>query len=149
MSVGEYEVSLRSRYLDAKRRLVNRGVAALPVPVVVADKPKSAPSIAKPKRARRRSLVENVLRQKFPMASMQSVIMKVSRAHDVAPLLVAGESRSREVVAARNEVFSILNRNGISLERIGRAFGKDHTTVLYGIRRHHGEQPNEIKPKRT
>ena len=145
MSLGDYEGSLRSRYIDAKRRLITRGIVELPAPIAEVVKP-VAP---KPRRKKRRSLVGEVLRKRFPMPSMQRVIMTVSKAHDVAPLLVAGESRSREIVAARNEVFFILNRSGVSLERIGRAFGTDHTTVLYGIRRHRGEQPTEIKPKRT
>lgn len=151
MSVGEYEVSLRSRYLDAKRRLVDRGVV-LPAPVP--EKQVRTVKVAETtrtygERTPKIPLVQRVIRKRFPMETMNSVIMRVCRAREVPPLLVAGDCRMKEVVAARNEVFAILNANGLSIERIGKAFAKDHTTVLYGIRRHRGLAPKEAKPKRT
>jgi len=141
MSVGEYEASLRERAIAARRRLFNgrppvvaEVVATKPVPVVTPKK--------KPKRV---SLVERMLREKFPRAGVSATVMAVCKSHDVAPMLVAGTCRTKDVVAARNEIFSRLWEGGLSVERIGHAFGKDHTTVLHGIRRHRGESAADIR----
>lgn len=149
MSVGEYEGSLRERYLDAKRRLAKRGAF---VPAEVVENKTTRVIVHRTVTGTHRErlpkvpLVQRVIRKRFPMETMNSVIMRISRARDVPPLLVAGHCRMKDVVAARYEVFSVLNASGLSIERIGKAFGKDHTTVLYGIRRHRGMSSREIKP---
>lgn len=44
-----------------------------------------------------------------------------------------GPTRIREVAHKRQECMSELFKQGYSLSRIGRVFGRDHTTVQHGI----------------
>lgn len=48
---------------------------------------------------------------------------------------VMGQSRSRPEVQARWEVMRRLRDDGFSLPQIGAWMDRDHSTVLYGIRR--------------
>lgn len=58
--------------------------------------------------------------------------------HGVTIPEVMGQSRNRQVVACRHEIFYRLSKeSGFSLPQIGSRFGgRDHTTVLHGIRKH-------------
>lgn len=47
---------------------------------------------------------------------------------------ILGTSRSRELVQARREIWKHLREQGWSYPRIGRAFNRDHTTILHGVR---------------
>jgi hypothetical protein len=50
---------------------------------------------------------------------------------------LVGKDRATRLVAARHAVMWRMRRElGLSLPAIGRLFGRDHTTVLNGIRRH-------------
>lgn len=52
------------------------------------------------------------------------------------PKLMRGDRRDRPVVRQRWHVMSVMRDWGRSLSYIGRCVNRDHTTVLYGIRRH-------------
>lgn len=45
-----------------------------------------------------------------------------------------GESRQRQDVAARREVWRKMKDDGFSLSEIGRLTNRDHSTVLHGLR---------------
>ena len=50
---------------------------------------------------------------------------------------IMSRSRASEAVRARHRVWHIIHSStGMSISGIGRMFGADHTTVMYGIRRH-------------
>lgn len=49
---------------------------------------------------------------------------------------IFGRRRFPEVVEARFHVWSVLNRqHGYSTARIGRIWGRDHTTVMHGLKK--------------
>lgn len=56
---------------------------------------------------------------------------------------IMGEQRSKKIVEARHEIFWRLKKETKwSLPQIGRFMGRDHTTVLHGLRRYakrHGQ----------
>lgn len=60
---------------------------------------------------------------------------EVALAHHVTVEEVASRARSKRVCAARRVVFARLRSLGLSLPEIGRILGRDHTTVLVGLRK--------------
>lgn len=68
----------------------------------------------------------------------REIIRQVSDKHGITPKQLVSHARSRFLVKARNEAYYRMRRETIlSLPQIGDKFGgRDHTTVLHGIRRH-------------
>ena len=64
---------------------------------------------------------------------------KVARAHHVTLAEMLGNSRSAGHCNARFELWAVLSGTlGWSTVTIGKLFGRDHTTVIAGIRRYYG-----------
>jgi chromosomal replication initiator protein len=63
---------------------------------------------------------------------------QVSEKHGVTSKDLIGPSRVQQVVHARYEAMYRVRRELVlSFERVGQFFGgRDHTTVLYGVREH-------------
>jgi hypothetical protein len=64
-----------------------------------------------------------------------SVVKATCLRHDVPASLVMADCRRSNVVACRSEAYAILRDNGWSLPRIALFFGKDHTSVLWCLRK--------------
>ena len=70
------------------------------------------------------------------------VLERVLALHQVSPEALFGRRRTARVLAARRharvEIGKLIKPDGraISSVQIGRWFGVDHTTVLYGMRQH-------------
>lgn len=71
-------------------------------------------------------------------STMRDVAIEVAARHGSTIAELRGCSRQRCVAWARQEAFAeIYSLGRFSLPQIGRFFGdRDHTTVLFGIRRH-------------
>lgn len=68
--------------------------------------------------------------------SAEEVIDRVARAFRVDPAQVRGKNLSRSVAAARQAAMYVLcHRLGLSTVRIGKLFGRDHSTVVYALQR--------------
>lgn len=67
----------------------------------------------------------------------QRLLTEVAREHQLTPGEIRGKSRSKGRVLARQE-FCYRARAELkwSLNKIGMFLGRDHTTVLHGIRKH-------------
>ena len=63
------------------------------------------------------------------------VIRRIERAHGVTLEQMQGPQRYRPIVRARWALIAALRERGWSLLRIGRFMNRDHTTVLYALRR--------------
>jgi chromosomal replication initiation ATPase DnaA len=70
-----------------------------------------------------------------PREATLALVDWVARTHSVTLEDVMSRSRERAIAVARQEVFWRLYMGGKSSIQIGRMFGRDHTTVLHGIRR--------------
>lgn len=71
---------------------------------------------------------------------IDTIIEIAASYHGVSPHEVRSRVRERAVVAARVEVWRELRNRGWSYPRIGKEFGRDHTTVLVTLRRHYGRE---------
>jgi chromosomal replication initiator protein len=66
-----------------------------------------------------------------------SIIRDVARKHDLTVPMIMGDSRNKPIVAARQEaIWRIWRERGYAFARIGRVFGKDHTTIMHSIAKH-------------
>lgn len=70
--------------------------------------------------------------------SMLAVLRAVADKAEVAPGAVLGVTKARHVSQARGAVWYVLrDRLGLTFTQIAEVFGRDHTTVIYGVRRVH------------
>lgn len=64
------------------------------------------------------------------------IAQEVAQKHSVPMTDMFSARRNKEAVAARHEAFYRCSvETSMSLPQIGRRFGRDHTTILYGIRK--------------
>lgn len=71
------------------------------------------------------------------MGSMREIAEQVCAKHGVTVADIRGPHRPHKITRARHETFARIRREtSFSLPSIGRWFHKDHTTVLYGARKH-------------
>jgi len=72
------------------------------------------------------------------MTASDWIVLQVSAAHNVTDHDMKSKRRNKPAVLARHEaMYRMRNETTMSLPLIGRKFGdRDHTTVLYGIRKH-------------
>jgi len=65
-----------------------------------------------------------------------SIIAEVATKHGLSPLEVLAVNKHRHIVHARQAaMLAVREQTGLSYELIGDMFCRDHTTVIYGIRR--------------
>jgi chromosomal replication initiation ATPase DnaA len=63
------------------------------------------------------------------------MMQEVAAAHHVTVHAIVSSGRTKRVAEARHVVFARLRVLGFSLPEIGALMGRDHTTVLYGLRK--------------
>lgn len=68
-----------------------------------------------------------------PHDAIAAIVAEVSAATGISANEIMGRKKWGQISAARQMVYYIALRNGLSLPAIGRVFGRDHTTVLHGI----------------
>lgn len=77
----------------------------------------------------------------FPMPLWRRITLEVLAAHGLTMAAVCSQSRRKELVVCRHELFYRLRtETDMSYPAIGRRFGKDHTTVIWGVRKHAGRE---------
>lgn len=120
-NAGAYEASLRSQYLDARRRL--SGQATKPVIQLPPRPAAPAPEVV------------DVINAGISPA--KGVIAMVARKHGLRVAEVTSNSRQRHICHARWEcAFLLVVEHGFSLNAAGRRLNIDHASVLYGLRSH-------------
>lgn len=67
---------------------------------------------------------------------VRQIVEAVAAQHGVKPQDILGPDRTHYVAMARQEVMYHARLAGLSLAQIGRALGRDHSTVLAGIAAH-------------
>lgn len=111
-------ISIAAQNIRPKNNIVVRPYRK---PVAVAALPKSETTIR----------MESLLRH--PRAAR--AILAVAEKYRLAAMLLVGECRDHEVVAARDEIYVRLHDAGFSYRKIGLLFGKTHKIVSRGVRR--------------
>lgn len=73
-----------------------------------------------------------------PFEQTEAIIAEVASFHGMEPRAITGRRRTPRVVLARQHAYAVVKarRPHLSLPAIGRAFGRDHSTVVWGIRAH-------------
>jgi len=65
--------------------------------------------------------------------NMEEIIKIATEVYGSSPLI---NGRVRMSVYARSAIYWLLRNDGKSLDSIGKFFGKDHATVMHGLRKH-------------
>ena len=83
------------------------------------------------------SLAEPVQLPLFSPFPGRTIVREVAQKHGLSPLDLSGPRRLAPVVVARQEAMWRMRRETrLSFPQIGRIVGRDHSTVIYGIRAH-------------
>lgn len=61
----------------------------------------------------------------------------------IASAEIRGRARGRYVSAARRLLYLRLWREGLSIAEVGRATGRDHTTIIFGLKKELGDDAYE------
>ncbi len=79
--------------------------------------------------------IKDVLSDTQPIpVTVEKIINEVSRTYAVSPADIRGKKRNANVSAARQmSMYIIREVTGMSMEKIGAEFGRDHSTVVYSI----------------
>lgn len=67
--------------------------------------------------------------------SWRPAVSRICEEHGVPFAEIVGPSRTREISEARQHAYVAMRECGLSLPRIGAILNRDHTTVLYGLRK--------------
>lgn len=70
-----------------------------------------------------------------PPALVERVVRAVSAESGVSVTKILSKTRRADVCLARFAVMFALREKGLTLPAIGRALGRDHSTVLHGLNR--------------
>ena len=98
--------------------------------------PEKIAAVKKTEEAVKNDAVVEAFEPKFPSPSSE-IIYRVAQKHGVGVGDIRGPSRKPILVLARQEAaYEIRMKRGLSLPQIGVMLGRDHTTVLHGIKRH-------------
>jgi chromosomal replication initiation ATPase DnaA len=63
------------------------------------------------------------------------IVESVARRHGVSVDGLLGRARTAPLAAARHDLMCCLWASGVAYAEIGRLLGRDHTTVMHGVRR--------------
>jgi chromosomal replication initiator protein len=64
-----------------------------------------------------------------------NIVREVCEAHDVKRDEIFKKNRSKKLVMARGVIYDRIRKElGWSYPKIGKLFGRDHTTILHGVR---------------
>jgi len=112
-----YEASLRQHYASVSERLrpVPRAHVLRRLPMV------AAPVVSKP----------------APATEWRALAATVAAQHEITVDALLGRSRARNIVDARQEFyFRMVVERRLSMPNAARLLGRDHTTILYGLRKY-------------
>lgn len=70
-----------------------------------------------------------------PTRPRRIIVEMTAMAHGLTVQDLTGPDRHRPIVRVRWRAMAEMRREGYSLPQIGRALKRDHTTIIYGLRR--------------
>jgi len=79
------------------------------------------------------------------------IISNVCSKHLVSESIITATDKTRSVCAIRHEVMHELKEAGYTVSQIGTILRRDHTTVLYGLKKHLGikKEVKRMPPKNS
>jgi hypothetical protein len=99
--------------------------------------PERLPPSARPPRAPREVVALPVPEDSPRALHWQQIVAEVADKYDYTPADIKGDGMERRLVAARYETFwRLRTETTMSSPMIGAKLNRDHSTVLYGVRKH-------------
>jgi hypothetical protein len=140
---------------ERQARLMRMGIieASAPIAIAAPELPQEAPEPIPAPEVPPEPVVAAVagpLPDAPQVPDFSTIVRDVCAKHGVTKQQLKGTNRQLEVCLARHEAFFRLHtERGMSLPQIGRMLGGfDHTSVLYGVRRHQARMGGLVLDKR-
>jgi hypothetical protein len=105
-----------------------------PAPVVIVKPPEPEPEpevVEEGKFSKDDMLITRGLKRD----RIRAIILPILRRRNLTWEMIRGQNRHGPIVRGRSEVFFALVSNGYGFAETGRICGRDHTTVIHGVRR--------------
>lgn len=139
--MGPIEASIRERAINARRNLERKPFVVVWTEELPKPKPRKPPAPVYPPKEGYRPIVRSIssmVEVDDGPFKWRHIVDEVCAKHNMSFEQLCGDSRKAPIIAARHEAFYRLSVElGMSLPKIGRRLGgKDHSTVLHGIRKH-------------
>lgn len=80
---------------------------------------------------------------------VERIVARVAAGFGVSPAELLGPSRQRRVLLPRQVAMLLARESGLSLPQVGRAFARDHTTVLHACQKVMGDLAGDAKLRKT
>ena len=75
---------------------------------------------------------------------INEIVQQVSDFTCISVKDIMGKSRKAPIARARFLCWFVARQQGMTLQQIARAFGRDHTTILHGIQREEAARNAEV-----
>jgi hypothetical protein len=87
-----------------------------------------------------------ILDKQREFIKVRQIVNEVREKHGLTEEQLVSENRQRHLIACRQEIYWRLSRETVwSLSRIGHYMNRDHTTIIWGIRKHEERLRNAAK----
>lgn len=95
--------------------------------------------------------IKDILGEIQPIpVTVERIISEVGRTYDVSPEDIRSTKRNANISNARRvAMFCIREITGMSMENIGREFGRDHSTVIYSLEKTNKDMAKDSRLKET
>jgi chromosomal replication initiation ATPase DnaA len=91
---------------------------------------------------------ETVAGRALRLDGISLMVVDVAAEAGVSAAAILGPRRDKHIAQARQAVMYLARLEGHSLSDIGRAMGRDHTTVLHGIKAHEERLKREAEGRK-
>lgn len=82
-----------------------------------------------------------------PRDRTMAILREIANRHDVGLAELLGPTRYGELGHPRRVAWRFLRRRGFSTTQLGQLFGRDHTTIIYGMRARHVRENWASRPR--
>ena len=126
----KFQLAMRQELIELA---ADRGLVLTPKPIP------EPPKLAQPRKSAPRDIIS--IRQSpyldVPVTPAQVIIQEICEKHGLTKTELLGPRRAIPIVKARHEaMYRMSKETPMSLPAIGMRMGRDHTTVIYGVRKH-------------
>lgn len=78
---------------------------------------------------------------------IKPIVNAVADATSIPPHVIYGRKKTKNINEARQLVYFLAHRSGMSLSDIGRAMHRDHSTIIHGVQREQSRRNAQACPQ--
>lgn len=81
------------------------------------------------------------------IGAIKPIVNAVADATSIPPHIIYGRKKTKKINEARQLVYFLAHRSGMSLSDIGRAMHRDHSTIMHGVQREQSRRNAQAYPQ--